>query len=259
MKQVSRSEIDYTDLSFPDPPADRLFVAVNMVMSADGRTVVDGSERGLGSKLDQRLMRELRVHFDVVLNGAATFRASGTSARLNNPKLEQWRTERGMTPSPIAAVLTRSGDLPAERRFFTDHSFEAVVYLSSAALDSVRADLESRGRPLVIVPEGDEPAAALHHMKHELNASRVLVEGGATLNGDLIRQGLVDEYFLTLAPRITGGETAHPAVQWPGESSRSNLVELALVSSSHSAETGELFLRYRCPEGRRRSGFSEPT
>ena len=63
-----------------------------MVMSADGHTVVEGSERGLGSPTDQRLMRELRVHFDVVLNGGATFRASGTSARLNNPKLEQWRS-----------------------------------------------------------------------------------------------------------------------------------------------------------------------
>ena len=38
-----------------------------------------------------------------------------------------------MSASPIAAVLTRSGDLPPERRFFTDHGFEAIIYLSSAA------------------------------------------------------------------------------------------------------------------------------
>ena len=86
------SVLDYTSLDFPAPPDDRPYVAINMVMSADGHTVVEGSERGLGSPTDQRLMRELRVHFDVVLNGAATFRASGTSARLNNPKLEQWRS-----------------------------------------------------------------------------------------------------------------------------------------------------------------------
>ena len=110
-------------------------------------------------------MRELRVHFDVVLNGAATFRTSGTSASLNNPKLEQWRVERGMTASPIAAVLTRSGNLPPERRFFTDDSFEATIYLSSAAPGGTRERLAALGRPVVEVPEGDEVQAALQHMK----------------------------------------------------------------------------------------------
>lgn len=241
---MDSTEIDYTHLSFPDPPSDRPFVAINMVMSADGRTVVDGTERGLGSKLDQRLMRELRVHFDVVMNGGATFRASGTSARLNNPELERWRLDRGMTPSPIAAVLTRSGDLPPERRFFSDDGFEAVTYLSSAAPDSVRRKLESRGRPVISVPEGKEAVAALDHMKRELGASRVLVEGGATLNGELISRGLVDEYFLTLAPRITGGESAHPAVQWPGDPTASGIRQLEVVQATRSVG-GEMFLRYR--------------
>ena len=238
------SVIDYTTLDFPPPPDDRPYVAINMVMSADGHTVVEGSERGLGSATDQRLMRELRVHFDVVLNGAATFRASGTSARLNNPALEQWRVERGMTASPIAAVLTRSGNLPPERRFFTDHSFEAIIYLSSAAPGGTRERLAALGRPVVEVPAGDEVQAALQHMHTELGARRVLAEGGAVLNGALIRQNLADEYFLTLAPRITGGATAHPAVQWPGETTRSEIRELSLLHMI-PAETGEVFLRYR--------------
>lgn len=249
MAELSPGEIDYTEFSFPDPPPDRPFVAINMVMSADGRTVVDGTERGLGSKLDQRLMRELRVHFDVVMNGGATFRASGTSARLNDPELEQWRLDRGMSASPIAAVLTRSGDLPPERRFFTDDGCEAVIYLSSAAPDAVRRELESRGRPVVSVPEDSGAVAALDHMKRTLGASRVLVEGGATLNGELIRLGLVDEYFLTLAPRITGGDTAHPAVQWPGEPTATGIRQMTLIHAKPT-ETGELFLRYRVEQVR---------
>jgi riboflavin biosynthesis pyrimidine reductase len=241
---MGQDQIDYTNLCFPDPLPDRPFVAINMVMSADGRTVVEGTERGLGSKLDQRLMRELRVHFDVVMNGGATFRVSGTSARLNNPELEQWRVDRGMTPSPIAAVLTRSGNLPAERRFFTDDGFDAVIYLSSAASEAARRELEARGRPVVTVPDGGEAVAALNHMKKHLGASRVLIEGGAILNGELISRGLVDEYFLTLAPRIIGGDTAHPAAQWPGEPSATGIRQLKLLNAI-PAETGEVFLRYR--------------
>ena len=170
--------IDYTKLEFPPAPPDRPYVAINMVMSADGQTVVEGTERGLGSELDQRLMRELRVHFDVVVNGGGTFRASGTSARLGRDDLEQWRLERGMPRTPIAAVITRSGELPAERRFFTDTSFEAVVYLSDAAPDSVRRGLEGLGRPVLSVPSGDEAVAALAHMRNELGARASSGRGG---------------------------------------------------------------------------------
>ncbi len=241
---MSDQPLDYTGLEFPPPPADRPYVAVNMVMSADGQTVVEGTERGLGSETDQRLMRELRVHFDVVVNGGGTFRASGTSARLNREDLEQWRLSRGMSRTPIAAVITRSGNLPPERRFFTDQSFEAVVYLSDAAPREVRQALESRGRPVINVPSGNEVAAALAHMQAELGAKRVLVEGGAALNGSLMRLGLVDEYFLTLAPRVVGGEVGHGAVQWEGEAVRSELVSLDLLAAARGT-TGELFLRYR--------------
>ena len=236
--------IDYTALEFPEPPPDRPYTAINMVMSADGHTTVEGSERGLGSPTDQRLMRELRVHFDVVLNGAATFRASGTSARLNRAELEQWRVERGMTPSPIAAVLTRSGELPAERRFFTDGGFEAVIYLSSAAPSGARARLEALGRPVVEVPEGDEARAAFRHMQELLGARRVLVEGGAALNGAIIQAGLCDEFFLTLAPKIVGGPEQLPAVRWTAAAGRNSLQTLALVHQHADTESGELFLRY---------------
>ena len=239
------SVLDYTTLDFPPPPDDRPYVAINMVMSADGHTVVEGSERGLGSATDQRLMRELRVHFDVVLNGAATFRVSGTSASLNNPKLEQWRVERGMTASPIAAVLTRSGELPPERRFFTDHSFEAIIYLSSAAPRGTRERLAALGRPVVEVPEGDEVRAALQHMHTELGARRVLAEGGAVLNGALIEGGYVDELLLTLSPKVIGGPSQSPAVRWEAPSSRDAIRRMELVHHWAEPETGELFLRYR--------------
>ena len=239
------SVLDYTSLDFPAPPDDRPYVAINMVMSADGHTVVEGSERGLGSPTDQRLMRELRVHFDVVLNGAATFRASGTSARLNYPKLEQWRIDRGMSASPIAAVLTRSGNLPPERRFFTDQGFEAIIYLSSAAPGGTRERLAALGRPVVEVPEGAEVQAALQHMYTELGARRVLAEGGAELNGELIEAGHADEFFLTLSPKVIGGPSQSPAVRWEAPSSRDEIRRMELVHHWAEPETGELFLRYR--------------
>ena len=241
--------LDYASLELPDPPADRPYAAINMVMTADGRTVVGGTERGIGSAADQRLMRELRVHFDVVLNGGGTFRASGTSARLGREDLWALRVSRGLPPSPIAAVLTRSGDLPAGRRFFTDDSFEAVIYLASDAPAGALERLAALGRPVVVVPAGRAPAGALEHMRDELGARRVLAEGGARLNGELLRAGLVDEFFLTLAPRIAGGGGQSHAVAWDGAAAVEAMIGMDLVSAVPCAETGEVFLRYRVRSG----------
>src|SRR5688572_9888313 len=134
---------DYTALTFPDPPDDRPYVYLNMVSSVDGKVVIEGTERGLGSPVDQRLMRELRVHADVVLNGAGTLRASGTSSRLGDPALEALRVERGKPAAPIAATLSHSGDLPLDRTFFTARDFDAVVYLSEAASEERRRAVEA--------------------------------------------------------------------------------------------------------------------
>ena len=110
---------DYAALEFPEAPADRPYVIVNMVASVDGKTVIEGSERGLGSAADRRLLRELRVHADIVLTGAGTLRASGHSPRLNDEALEALRVSRGKPRLPIAATLSRSGDLPLDNRFFS--------------------------------------------------------------------------------------------------------------------------------------------
>lgn len=106
MSAWSPGKPDYTALDPPPPPPDRPWVFANMVMSADGKSVLAGTERGIGSATDQRLMRELRVNADVVLNGAGTLRASGTSSRLGDAALEAIRTARGKPPVPVAAVLS---------------------------------------------------------------------------------------------------------------------------------------------------------
>ena len=96
---------DYTSLRFEAPAwAGRPYVITNMVMSADGKVVLGETEHGLGSATDQRLMRELRLHADIVLNGAGTLRKSGTSSRLGSDRLTALRRERGKPAAPIAAV-----------------------------------------------------------------------------------------------------------------------------------------------------------
>lgn len=236
---------EYTAIRFPAPPAERPYVIVNMVTSLDGRVIVEGTERGLGSPRDQRLMRELRVHADVTLNGAGTLRASGTSSRLGDPALEDIRERRGLARVPVASVLSRSGDLPLERLFFTARDFDAVVYLSDAAPADRRAAIEATGRPVVSLPAGDEMREMLRHMRHELGASLLLVEGGPTINGELFDLGCVDEFFLTLGGVVVNGDRVKTAVEGDRAPGLETLTHLDLLSAVPNGATNELYLRYR--------------
>ena len=237
---------DYAALEFPEAPADRPYVIVNMVASVDGKTVIEGSERGLGSAADRRLLRELRVHADIVLTGAGTLRASGHSPRLNDEALEALRVSRGKPRLPIAATLSHSGDLPLDNRFFSDSDFEAVLYLSDGAPADRAAALAAAGRPVQRVPSGGEAPSMLAHMREALGCRLLLLEGGPTLNGEFFRRGLVDELFLTVGPLVVGGDGASSAVETPGHpATHEGARRLTLLSAHQNAETSELYLRYR--------------
>ncbi len=87
-------------------------------------------------------------------------------------------------------------------------------------------------------PDGVELARALEWLLSERGIRSVLCEGGPTLHGRLREGGLADELFLTIAPKIAGGEG--PRIL-EGALPDIDLVELAWLLESE----GELFARYR--------------
>jgi len=236
---------DYTTLDLPNPPPGRPYVLVNMVMSLDGKVVVEGTEQGIGSKIDQRLMRELRVSADVILNGASTLRASGTSPRLGDPILEQVRISRGKPALPIGAVVSRTGDLPLERIFFTAPDFDAVVYLAKSAPAEKRKAIRATGRSVIDIPARNAFTAVLKHMRQDLKAEVLLVEGGPTVNAQLFRLGVVDEYFVTLGPVIVGGRETKTPVTGDAPFLRRELPHFELIWALPNQDTNEVYCRYR--------------
>jgi riboflavin biosynthesis pyrimidine reductase len=236
---------DYSTLRFPDPPAHRPYVVTNMVMSADGKVTVEGNERGLGSPTDQRLMRQLRAAVDMVLNGASTLRKSGTSSRISDDELVARRVAEGRSPNPIASVLSGSGDLPLDRLFFHGEDFDAVVYLGDEAPPEGRAAIAETGRAVVTVPANDPVPSMLRHMREELDARALLVEGGPTINGSLLAADAIDEYFLTLGPVLVSGDAPLTPVEATRPPSLDLLARLELISAFQNPETSELYLRYR--------------
>jgi riboflavin biosynthesis pyrimidine reductase len=98
------------------------------------------------------------------------------------------------------------------------------------------------GRRLVVVesgPDGRVDLSALLQSLREEGVEALLCEGGPTLHGSLQAAGLVDELFLTIAPKLSGGGVP-PRIL---EGELDDVVPLELVWLLE--EDGELFARYR--------------
>lgn len=97
-------------------------------------------------------------------------------------------------------------------------------------------------RRLVVVESGPEgrvdPGALLRSLREE-GVRALLCEGGPTLHGSLQAAGLVDELFLTIAPKLSGGGAPPRILE--GELDGVVSLELAWLLE----EDGELFARYR--------------
>ena len=78
------------------------------------------------------------------------------------------------------------------------------------------------------------------HLRTARNVRALLCEGGPRLHAQLIEAELVDELFVTHAPKIAGGDGLGLVA---GLSERERPLELAWLLFEES--TGELFARYR--------------
>lgn len=116
--------------------------------------------------------------------------------------------------------------------------FDAVMI----GAGTMRAERYSEiGRRLVVVesgPQGRVDLPALLLSLREEGVRALLCEGGPTLHGVLQAAGLVDELFLTIAPKLSGGGVPPRILE--GELDEVIPLELAWLLE----QDGELFARY---------------
>jgi riboflavin biosynthesis pyrimidine reductase len=215
-------------------PADRPYVIANFVASVDGRATFQGGSGHLGDEGDLEVFRALRREADAVLAGTGTLRAEQYGRILKLPRSRERRRRRGLAPEPLATTLTRSGDVPLDIPLFAEPEAEVILF-SGREIDvsGVAAQVE------VVVLDPPDLASALAHLRAHRQVRLLLCEGGPAMLAALVRERLLDELFLTLAPQLTGGGSG-PALTTGPELPELRGMELAGVLQ----RAGSLFLRY---------------
>ena len=188
----------------PKAPGSPL-VMLNMISSKNGLATLDGKSGPLGGAADKALFRTLRGLADVILVAAGTVRAENYSVPVITERTSLIRASQNKSPLPSLAILTNSLNLDPDSSLFASPHYRPAILTSSA---------RPKENILSIFPNADilQTKGSRVNLNQALSDLAVtygpviLVEGGPSLNQQLVDLDLFDEFCITISPRNSSDE-----------------------------------------------------
>jgi 2,5-diamino-6-(ribosylamino)-4(3H)-pyrimidinone 5'-phosphate reductase len=222
---------------------ERPFVFINIAMTADGK--IDTFERkgaAISSQRDKERVDRLRAESDAVMVGGRTLLDEDPKLTVKSEALRAERVARGLSANPVKVGVVSEANIRPDSMFLNTGPARIVIFTTHRTSKDQLAFLRSRGVDVYAHnPEKVDLSKALGMLK-ELGIQRLMVEGGATLNFELLKLGLVDEITAYLAPMIFGGESA-PTMAAGSGLQRSAAIPLKLAGVEKD-EAGGVLLKY---------------
>ena len=237
-------------------PGRSSYIISNFVSTIDGVVALDdagtsgGGEISGSNRHDRALMGLLRSVSDAVVVGAGTLRAAPghlwNAARVFPELSDEYRELRqrlGKADVPLNVIVTASGNVdPGQPVFNSDQVQPLVITTPDGAIELKRRGLPPR---VMVDAEGGDHISARHvvrAIRDRGDAPIILVEGGPMLMASFLKEALIDELFLTVAPWIAGRDDTKPR---PGLAAGAifDLETFATLLSVRAA-ADHLFLRY---------------
>jgi diaminohydroxyphosphoribosylaminopyrimidine deaminase/5-amino-6-(5-phosphoribosylamino)uracil reductase len=194
------------------------YVRIKQAMSLDGRTAMaSGESQWITGALARSDVQRLRARSDAIITGVDSILHDDSSLTVRQQEL-------GLTSSlateivkqqPLRVVLDSQLRIPESAKILTLPGETLVVCSNHADADKQRR-LEQLG--VTVWTQTSEPRIDLLELLKRLTKERsineVLVEAGARLSAAFISEGLVDECWTYIAPKLMG-QAARPLVTLP--------------------------------------------
>ncbi len=172
------------------------WVRMKIAASLDGKTALDnGTSQWITSPPARADGHAWRARAGAVLTGIGTLLE-------DNPRLDV--RDVATVRQPDAVVVDSRMETPLDARIFMPGR---RLFIYAAADDAQRrARLEERGATVICLPGpgGKVDLAAMLRDLARREINELHVEAGHKLNGSLIREDLIDEWLIYLAPKLVG-------------------------------------------------------
>jgi 5-amino-6-(5-phosphoribosylamino)uracil reductase len=112
-------------------PPHRPYLVLNMLTTVDGRVTLDGRAGPIGNDADRELFDRMRTLTDAVMVGANTATVEGYHRLVSNPLRRKERADRGLSPDPLAVLVSARLSVPATLPLLQDPGSRVVIITAS--------------------------------------------------------------------------------------------------------------------------------
>ena len=190
-------------------------------MSLDGRTAMaSGESKWVTGPAARADVQRLRARSCAVVTGVETVRFDNPNlnVRADEIALELLAAEQAAEVQPLRVIVDSRLRTPANA-FILQGDAPTLICTTDQADLSRRERLEQKGAEVVVLPAGSDGRVDLLALLKELarrQCNEVLVESGATLSGEFLYRGHIDEVIVYVAPKLLGS-AARPLFELPIE------------------------------------------
>lgn len=190
-------------------PADRPWLALNFVTSADGGITVDGHSAPLSVPADRAVFKLGSDLADAVLLGAGTAVGEGFTGIHPDAETAERRGRLGLAPVPPIAVVTRAGaSLPADAPVLTEPQVPTLVITTEQLPAATERDYRKTGAQLLVSGASEVDIVDALEALRARGLHHIDCEGGPRLAQTVLQTAVADELRLTVSPFVVGGQAS---------------------------------------------------
>ena len=216
------------------------YVILNAAMTLDGKIATETGSSNISGKEDLIRVHELRKEVDAIMVGINTVIA-------DDPRLTVHKIESKKEDNPIRVVVDGKGRIPIESRITNDDAPTIIAVSHDYKSDLTASDkyqvLKNKGVVFFFAGEKQVDLVKLMDYLYEKGVKTLMLEGGSTLNFSMIKDGLIDEIRICVAPMVVGGANAISLFGGDGFMTMDESVKLELVDSFNCGK--DLVLKYK--------------
>ena len=185
----------------------RTHVILSAAMTLDGKIASRIGDSELSSRKDKIRIHKLRSKVDAILVGSNT-------VKRDDPLLTV-RYAKGK--NPLRIVLDSKATIrPQSRIIKTCNKIPTIIVVSKKASKKTIDKLEKYPLKVIVAGKNHTDVKKLLKILARKKITKILLEGGGTVNWEFVRQGLVDEAIVTIEPYLVGGKNAISLVEGKG-------------------------------------------
>jgi diaminohydroxyphosphoribosylaminopyrimidine deaminase / 5-amino-6-(5-phosphoribosylamino)uracil reductase len=191
----------------------RPLVILKAAITLDGRmATAQGDSQWISNQNSRHYVHEIRNRLDAIMVGVGT-------VERDDPQLTT-RLEQGGR-DPVRVVVDSGLRIPEQARILHLNSSAPTVIATTerAPYGKIRR-LRDLGARILVLPDNEQRVdlAALLTALGGMGLQSVLLEGGATLNGEFLDARLIDRVMVFIAPKLIGGADGKGLFSGPGVS-----------------------------------------